>query len=53
MPFRKRAPESPAPAPRDAAEAIDAMMALPIKEPAAVTIFGDEDVVGVSPARPD
>ena len=31
---------------------IDALMALPIKQPPQITIFGDDDVVGINPAPP-
>jgi hypothetical protein len=31
---------------------IDALMALPIKQRPKITIFGDDDVVGINPAPP-
>ena len=46
-------PKSPAPIPvqDDHRERIAALMAMPIKAPPAITIFGDDDVVGFTPAR--
>ena len=47
----------PPPVSREAAAAatagrIDALMALPIKQPAQITVFGDDAVSGVNPAPP-
>jgi hypothetical protein len=36
--------------PDERAARIDALMALPIKERPQITIFGDDDVVGINPA---
>ncbi len=46
-------PTSPAPVGMqdDHRERIAALMAMPIKALPAVTIFGDDDVVGFTPAR--
>jgi hypothetical protein len=55
MPDRTPSPDgSPAFAQEaDAAEIaalLDALMAQPIKRPPQITVFGDEDVVGINPA---
>jgi hypothetical protein len=31
---------------------IDALMALPIKQRPKITVFGDDDVIGINPAPP-
>jgi len=41
------------PIPPEALEEIDELMALPIKKPPAIIVFGDDDVVGFTPASPD
>lgn len=42
---------APVAAENDHRERIAALMALPIKAPPAVTIFGDDDVTGFTPAQ--
>ncbi len=41
------------PMPPEALDEIEELMALPIKKPPAIILFGDEDVVGFTPASPD
>ncbi len=48
-PFRRKPEPPPEP---DAAQEIEALMAQPIKAQPAVTIFGDDDVVGFNPPKP-
>ena len=48
--FRRGRPERQAEEGPDQAAVIDMLMAGPIKQPAKITIFGDDDVVGINPA---
>jgi hypothetical protein len=46
------APDAVPVSPAERAARIDALMALPIKRRPQITIFGDDDVVGINPAPP-
>ena len=48
--FRRRRPDRRPAEDPDQSGLIDQMMAGPIKQPAKITIFGDDDVVGINPA---
>ena len=48
--FRRRRPERRADEDQDQAALIDQLMAGPIKQRPMITVFGDDDVVGINPA---
>ncbi len=48
--FKRLRPAPPAVEEQDQAALIDQLMAGPIKERPKITVFGDDDVVGINPA---
>ena len=48
--FRRGRPIRQADEGPDQAAVIDMLMAGPIKQPPSITVFGDDDVVGINPA---
>ncbi|MGZ6017582.1 MAG: hypothetical protein ACXWKO_02845 [Phenylobacterium sp.] len=48
--FKRFRPARPAVAEEDPTAVIDQLMAGPIKQRPKITIFGDDDVVGINPA---
>jgi hypothetical protein len=50
--FRRQRPDRRAADDQDSSVLIDELMAGPVKQRPKITVFGDDDVVGINPAPP-